>query len=275
MMKCIICDEHTTVSTWADCGDHKAIRCAQCDFIWIDPMPTDKELDEFYANFNDLRDALGHEYNKKREIQYLIDRDFINNFFIDQKNVITLDFGCYDGSFIDTFDDRYTKYGVEKNTTAAEWAQNNRIFGTNVYSCDVVDIPHEDEYFDLIMMRGVIEHLNDPNRVMRKLYRLLKSGGILYICATPNVGSYSAKKFRNKWNQFTIPEHVLYFSDITLEKYLDKYGFDMIAKHFPYSETPYANLKKDFNSIKQDYNDKVNTPFYNNMVNAVFYKRGQ
>jgi 2-polyprenyl-3-methyl-5-hydroxy-6-metoxy-1,4-benzoquinol methylase len=240
-------------------------------------MPTDEELDEFYENFDSLRNNLGEEYNEKRKKQYLIDRDFIYNFFINKSNIKTLDFGCYDGSFLDTFDDRFVKHGVEKNKEVVEWARDNRNFGQNMHACDILDAPYTDEYFDLIIMRGVIEHLAHPNKILDKISSLLKKDGLLYICATPNAGSFSAKRFRDKWNQFTVPGHILYFSDYTLEKYLRKFGFQLLAKYFPYIETPYANPKQDLIDIQNACEktllfDTVNVPFYNNMMSAVFIK---
>jgi SAM-dependent methyltransferase len=271
-----VCNELAT-STWADCGEHKAVECVGCGFIWIEPMPSDKDIDKFYTSYDSLRRELGKDAADKRKLQYIMDRDFIYNFFIGKKNIKTLDFGCHNGLFLETFDNRFIKNGIEKNKGAVNWARENMSFGANIHACDIIDAPYEDEYFDLIVMRGVIEHLTHPNRDINKILRLLKSGGLLYVAATPNVGSFSAKKFRDKWNQLTVPGHLLYFSDFTLERYLNKFGFEMLAKYFPYIGTPYASPERDFADIqsacKSNLDKTVDAPFYNNLINAVFVKR--
>lgn len=272
---CLVCKNNGTL-VWAKYKKHTAVECTGCGFIWINPIPTDRKIDDFYANYDKLRKKISKEMTDKRKLQYTIDRDFIYNFFINYTYVETLDFGCYDGSFLNVFDERFIKHGIEKNESAANWAKQNRAFGSNVYTGNIKNTPFKDDSFDLIIMRGVIEHLTHPDAVIEHLHKLLKKDGILYIAATPNADSFSAKKFRDKWNQFSIPEHLLYFSDYTLEKYLKRFGFEMLAKHFPYIETPYADLGQDLINIKNACNseqkDTVTTPFYNNLMSMVFYK---
>jgi len=274
---CIVCSE-TNFSTWAishDIQNFTTVKCNACGFIWTNPRPSDEDIDEYYDNYAKLRSALDKSVTDNRKIQYEIDRDFAYGFFEDEKEICTLDFGCYDGSFLSIFDNRFKKHGIDKSKDAIEWAKNNLEFGNNMHCCKIVEAPYRDEYFDFIILRGVIEHLPHPNRDIRKVVQLLRPGGLLYLCATPNVDSFSAKKFKNRWNQFKPPEHLLYFSDYTLERYLGLFGMTMLAKYFPYVETPYANTKKDYTNIKEAYsngNETVCTPFYNNMMNVMFIK---
>jgi ubiquinone/menaquinone biosynthesis C-methylase UbiE len=41
-------------------------------------------------------------------------------------------------------------------------------------------IPFDDGSFDLVISDNVIDHVSDPNEVMREIYRVLKKGGLLY-----------------------------------------------------------------------------------------------
>lgn len=276
--KCIVCN-CVSHSEWdSDNYGLITVKCNNCDFIWINPRPDDEIIEEYYAKYDDARKQIDSVMTLNRSKQYIIDRDFVYPFFANRKDIVTLDFGCHNGLFLETFDRRFIKHGIEKNKGAA--AEANRYHRGDVLACDLLDAPYRDEAFDLIMLRGVIEHLTNPDECMEKIYRLLKKDGILYLCATPNVGSFSAQIFRKYWNQYSSPGHLLYFSDYTLERYMKKYDLNFLAKCFPYIGTPYADVSKDSLHINNmvvlhkegKVNSTVDVPYYNNMMNMVFYK---
>ena len=43
--------------------------------------------------------------------------------------------------------------------------------------CDIMDMPFEDDSFDVIFCNHVLEHVEDDNKAMSELYRVLKPGG--------------------------------------------------------------------------------------------------
>lgn len=276
---CVVCLSDKN-SEWASDGHLTTVKCTDCGFIWTNPRPSDVDIDKYYEGYSDSRSSIAQDITDKRQRQYLIDRDFIYKFYSDTDKIITLDFGCHDAKFLNTFDDRFDKHGVEKSTQAVNYAKGAVAFGHNIHACNILDAPYKDGYFDLIMMRGVIEHLPDPNECMEKICRLLKPGGLLYFSATPNVDSFSAKTFKSAWNQYKPPEHLLYFSDRTLELYMGRFGLGFLAKEFPYANTPYADVPHDLTAIKEAVRllnngvatAPVVTPYHNNMMSVIFYK---
>ena len=50
-------------------------------------------------------------------------------------------------------------------------------------------LPFENEKFDLVFSDNVMEHLENPSKVMREVWRVLKPGGV-FIFKTPNVYHY-------------------------------------------------------------------------------------
>lgn len=278
--ECIVCggDSYKGYGEWATSNGLTTVRCNSCSFIWTNPRPSDEEINNFYENYTEYRRGLAEELTEKRKVQYIDDRDFVVPFFHGRSDVRVLDFGCHDGLFLNTFDGNvFDRHGIDISPGAVEWAKENLSFGENVHACDILDAPYPDNHFDLIMMRGVIEHLTYPDECMKKIEKLLRKDGMLYFCATPNVDSYSARLFKGRWNQYKPPEHLLYFSDFTLERYMNKFGLSFMAKYFPYESTPYANVGKDAFDIKKERvlektDGTVNIPFYNNMMNVVFIK---
>lgn len=72
--------------------------------------------------------------------------------------------------------------------------------------------PFDSESFDAIYMNDIIEHLTDTIRVMEECYRLLKSGGRVYIRVV----------YWNHKYAFSDPTHVKFFSDISFEFFTGK-----------------------------------------------------
>ena len=62
--------------------------------------------------------------------------------------------------------------------------------------------------YDLVMMRGTIEHFLDPIAVLKKCSEILKPGGILFITATPDGNSFAFNVYRHKWRLFTPYNHI-------------------------------------------------------------------
>lgn len=49
---------------------------------------------------------------------------------------------------------------------------------------DILSIPHADQFFDLVMAAHVLEHLPEPQLALTEMVRVLKPGGVLFVCMT-------------------------------------------------------------------------------------------
>jgi SAM-dependent methyltransferase len=212
-----------------------------------------------------LKDLYEKEYfedtvkNSLREEMYKEEFKRINKYFDMSNGGNILDIGCGEGYFLALFDKNWNKYGIELSDHARENAEKRGV---------ITEFELQDNFFDLIIFRGTIQHIPDPiSRIGECYYWLKDTGGIVFL-ATPNINSISYKLFDNlpmlsKKHNFLLP------SDKMLEQILSNFGFNIITFEYPYSSTPYASPIKDtFAFILRllKIKKEVDFPFYKNVL---------
>lgn len=271
---CIVCNGNN-LEPWAKLDYLEAKKCVDCDMISVNPHLNNDGLSKFYENYFSYR-LDDKDLFEKRKIMYEIDRNWITR-FIDKGTI--LDVGCSGVQFLSTFDPKkWDRQGVEIDKNAAEHAKK---IGIPVKVGYFPEIKFE-EKFDLVMMRGVIEHFSDPISVLKKCAEVLKPRGYLFITATPAGDSFAFYVYREKWHLFTPLAHLHFFSVDLLTRVLNKFGLSLIDRHYQYEETPYANPKEDFAKIQNDIiltsldkRDQIDTSpsFPGSIMTAVWQKK--
>jgi SAM-dependent methyltransferase len=207
---------------------------------------------------------------------YQEDKNWIHNYVNGGK---VLDIGCSDGSFLSLFDNKlWDRHGIDLTRDALEIAENREIttYLGKVWEEDV------GADYDLVILRGTIEHCRDPETVLKKCSEILKPGGILYITATPCGNSFAFNVYRNKWRLFMPYNHIHFFTVDLLTNILEHMNLNLIARHSQYDETPYANPERDFEQIFNDIaqikldggvsNVGFSPPFPGSMLTAAWKK---
>jgi 2-polyprenyl-3-methyl-5-hydroxy-6-metoxy-1,4-benzoquinol methylase len=117
-------------------------------------------------------------------IIYSIIRDKIN----EKKAFINiLDVGCGVGPLLKhlTKFSQVNVYGVDISEKAVKAA---RRVGYNAFRCNVETekLPFNANFFDIIVVNNVLEHLNEPDKSLREIHRTMKENGKFILCV-PNV----------------------------------------------------------------------------------------
>ncbi len=102
-----------------------------------------------------------------------------------------IDLGCKDGYLLDKARELdYDVYGIDISDNIVKVLSEQ---GFNMKKHDLgKSLPYHDYYFDIVTCLQVIEHLTNPEHLVKEMYRILKPGGIL-ILSTPNLASLGSR----------------------------------------------------------------------------------
>jgi ubiquinone/menaquinone biosynthesis C-methylase UbiE len=107
-----------------------------------------------------------------------------------------LDLGCsigYNSAFLSKISDHVVASDLEQEnpSTHTPGLQKTREFlsllgieNVIVQHADAEDLPFEDNRFDMVFSSHVLEHVLNPGKAVREIYRVLKPGGI-HFCVVP------------------------------------------------------------------------------------------
>lgn len=216
---CILCGKKNHRKLY-DIKSYSINKCNNCGLISTFPTPSQKELDRYYQKFS-FDDGFSFEKNLRIDAR----RSLRNLKKIGFTNGELLDIGCGAGFFIDEAKKSGWKVtGIDSAKKPVEYARQK--LKLNVIQKDFKEYKTH-QRFDIVSLQQVIEHLSNPNDVLKKMRRLLRKDGIVCI-STPNINSWLHKILKERFNYFIPPEHLIYYSPKTLRKVLEKNGFEVI-----------------------------------------------
>jgi SAM-dependent methyltransferase len=147
-----------------------------------------------------------------------------------------LEIGCASGQTLSYLKSRGTELtvGVEISPEVAKFAEKRpEVDKVIVGSIEDIELDYPEDYFDLIIVGFVIEHVSNPWSVMKKLHSLLRKDGQL-IGSLPNVRHISVifpLVFFGRWEY--VKEgimdwtHLRFFAKSTIVDLIRETGFEI------------------------------------------------
>ena len=198
--------------------EYQVIQCNKCKLSRTYPL----------LNYDSIPEAAISEYYGKSSNKFLpilqiarnwIMRSRVRNCLQFISDVVekpkVLDVGCAEGRFLNAF----FEYGCECWGVEHPFFPSKRFLnrdGIFYQVGDLCEINLPDKAFNLIIIWHVLEHLDDPHQVMRRLYELLAPNGVIFL-AVPNFSSIEARKFLQSWFHLDIPWHKYHFNDKSIK----------------------------------------------------------
>ena len=276
------------------CGSDKSsmvyspdiVKCSLCGFVYLKERPSQKWMENYYKNIYAVNEpsaavtvAVPDDVNlldvRKEYIaaqrRELFD-EAVSSYGKDIKGGTIIDIGCGWGALL---------YNAQKhgmNVIGFEFTEHNVKYAREVLKIDIrqeqfsdSDIP--DNSADIITMSHVLEHVPDPVKLVKNIFRVLKPGGIFF-CVVPNFQSLCSAYLGEKWEWLDRNWHYSYFSPDSLDSLFKKSGlsvvkcstvsgdygsakpFQVLSMKFPQrSEKDLKSLLNELN--KQNYGEEI------------------
>lgn len=192
--------------------------CNNCGLVVLNPRVVDNELGDLYdKNYTNNRVGLRFPAN-------LLD---ICLKYAKQENGKLLDVGGSIGDFCIEFKKHKPKWNVDLIDISSEAVEIAKNRGVNAFVGDICKSNLEKDYYDLITMWEVIEHIPIEKgiKMFNKIYSLLTPGGI-FLFSTPNYDSFLSRVFDEYHD--AVPFHIYVFSESFLKKFIKKTLFSTI-----------------------------------------------
>jgi len=142
---------------------------------------------------------------------------------INRKKGKILDIGCAMGFFLEVAKDSgWEEYGIEISHYASELARNNLLL--NIKTASFIDVELKEELFDAVTLFYVAEHFPDIEKVIKKVYKILKLNGVIAI-AIPNRGGISFRMNKNNYMNEHPCDHYIDTNPKNIKRFLRQYGF--------------------------------------------------
>lgn len=243
-------------------GEWTLKRCPnpKCGQLWLDPMPVEQDIPKAYRVYythqtesvtNTFARRVirfvkagywAEEYGYRRQtastfqkwlgiLAYLhVPRRALADYQVMYLPAcpggILLDVGCGRGEMLGVFQNLgWLAEGVDIDAVAIGIAQAE---GFRVRLGNLEEQRYPDEHFDAITMSHVIEHVHNPERLLRECHRILKRGGRLVV-VTPNCESWGHGRFKAHWLHLDPPRHLRLFNTRALREISERSGFRLLG----------------------------------------------
>lgn len=221
-------------------GEFKVVQDRDFDYLRVDPLPTQKEVEKFYSDefysvkyksFNDSSLEAQKESKDFYEANWQNVLDECQRHFGSLKNKTVFDIGFGFGQALLYFRKQgLSVSGLEPSLEGVEYAKSQ---GLDVYQAGIEDFSCVgDKRFDIVTVFNVLEHLRNPAETIRKIKKeLLKPQGILVVDVPNEFNDFQLvanEEFDLKKWWVNSPVHINYFSASSLKNTLEKCGFQVL-----------------------------------------------
>lgn len=214
---------------------YQLVKCNNCGLVFLNPRPINMSIHypEFYEPHKISNDdffqkihafLMGSYYKKKKNAVERLCSYVFKKVYIEipaKKGAKILDLGC--GSGINLYNLNklgFDTYGIDFSEKAVNFARKELKL-KNIKHGNLKSNSYPKNFFDVVILSHVIEHLPDPKKTIILVKKILKKNGQVII-TTPNLNSINYRLFKRFWFPLETPRHLFLFSSSTLSNLLER-----------------------------------------------------
>jgi SAM-dependent methyltransferase len=258
-VNCPLCESSKGIAIHRE-GSFQMVKCPSCQFIYLNPRPTNEALHEFYQQYLPEEEPSIESWQKMMDPVFKRAARLLQRF---KGKGRLMDVGAGFGFFLSEMKQRgWEVTGVEISQRGMNYARDR--LEVNVHPGPLEQAGLPEEHFDAVTAFYVVEHLPDPITFLKECYRILKPGGLLllrYPHTTPIKNLLRLLGIENRF--YDLPAHLSDFSPETMQCLLERAGFDS-CEHLIGGYTLPDSLGK-----------RVSSSFFGNLSEVLFYLSGK
>jgi 2-polyprenyl-3-methyl-5-hydroxy-6-metoxy-1,4-benzoquinol methylase len=249
--KCPLCDNHGSkrlFTTIYNQSTYVIRQCNKCNLAWTVPLNDGSK--DIYNN----KQYYGKGENKfipilqniRNSLSQMRAKRYLSLIHKSGRRPRILDIGCAEGRLLQSFLEYGCEcYGIEHKSYPRErFLDSDRI---TYITGDIDSIELEKGSFDIIILWHVLEHMDNPGDVIKRICDLLTPEGIVVI-AVPNFSCIEAGIFKANWFHLDIPWHKYHFTKKSLQYLFSKNYLEILSTTtFCIEQGPYGLLQSVLN----------------------------
>ena len=232
------------------------VECEGCRHIYIDPVPLGSVESR---TMDTLSDA---EFDGNSVLKFLHEHLVIKKEINNVKRVLNknepalLDIGCGTGWTTSIWQKHgFRVTGLEPSQQRCEFAKEN--YMVNIVNGHLEELDSEKK-FDIIVLRHVLEHIEEPGEFISEVSGHLNENGLILI-TIPNINSIGRYLFKENW-EWVLPWHLHFYFPKTLKALVQKCGFECVRVYqmpsplwYPSSLARYLGKESRFSRFLASY----------------------
>jgi len=186
----------------------------------------------------------------------------------------TIDVGCGDGQHLSWLRSmsRIDLYGSDYNLLRLRRAKKSFPF-TRLLLMNVLDIPFDDNYFDIILCNHVLEHIHDDQSALKEMERVLSPEGTL-ILGVPNEGSeWWQLAYDLEPNLREITDHVHFYTADSIYNLIQHTDLKCIETKWMGYGLPHFTADSIFRNMDgiDDLMEKIGQTYFKEQASSLYF----
>jgi SAM-dependent methyltransferase len=196
-------------------NEHVVLQCAGCGVLFTGEQPRPGDLRDLYDHYYD------HSQFEVSGVAAASLERLVRSLEPARATGRWLDVGYGEGGLLRVAERHgWRCHGTEVSPAALRYGEGRGW----VVAAAASDPRLPEQGFDVVTMIELIEHVTEPDDLLRAAWRWLRPGGVLYL-TTPNARSLNGRLLGLSWSVCAPPEHLTLWSARGLGRALARAGF--------------------------------------------------